>query len=588
MHKRLLLLGCLFVLGLQAVVQIRLASLDSATTDEAVHLAAGYTYLTRGDFRFNPEHPPLPKVLAALPLLALKPDINAEAEALWKRTEGKFFYDNWRENRAFGEEMLYNSGNNPDELLLWTRLPMILLTFLLGLTILLIAWRHWGAAAALIATTLYALNPTVNGHGHLITTDIALALGFVLAVYTFWQFLTHPVWSRAVWFGLAFGFALLTKHTAILLLPVFLILAVIAWRDRGRQSHWKATLGRLASALLIVWVMIWIGFGFTDQTLPATSSISNQVERENLIATKLQGAEFSHTSIVNEEQFQLTGEELSSIRSEISAFDHVYSFLQPVLTVLPGHYLKGLFLVVGHASGGHDSFLLGETSKQGWWYYFPILFLFKTPIAALIIVAGGVYLTVRNWRSSKLVQALAIGGGVFLIFALLSKANLGLRHILPTFPFLFLLAGYATTLSVKFKRVALIALVWLALVFAANFPYYLGYFNELSGGPKNAYRIATDSNLDWGQDLRRIARFVERRGIENLYIEYNWLGTYALDYYLGAESYTQLRTYEEGQPGYAIINVSALYQPDFSFIENCDDQEFITPGVIGCELGNDQ
>src|SRR3990167_1077092 len=126
MVKRWLVVGALLLLAIQTIIQVRLANTDSQTTDEAVHLSAGYTYLTRGDWRFNPEHPPLVKILAALPLLVIKPHVTPEMEANWVKAE-PLFYDSWRENRSFGIELLYKSGNNPDQLLFWTRLPMVAL-----------------------------------------------------------------------------------------------------------------------------------------------------------------------------------------------------------------------------------------------------------------------------------------------------------------------------------------------------------------------------------------------------------------------------------------------------------------------------
>jgi 4-amino-4-deoxy-L-arabinose transferase-like glycosyltransferase len=581
MRTRWVVFLCLLLLFVQLAVQVRLSSQDSQTTDEAVHLAAGYTYITRGDFRFNPEHPPLVKTLAALPLLALSPNINEKAEQVWQQAGDTFFYDSWQENRIFGEEMMYNSGNNPDELIFWGRIPVVVLTFLLGLTLFLIAYRHWGGPAALVATSLYAFNPTVNGHGHLITTDIGLTLGFVLATYTFWQLLHDPSWRRAGWFGLAFGLALLTKHTAVILLPVFVVLLVAAGLNRTRSTSIKQTATKIVGALALTAVVIWAGFGFRDVTVPASKSISEQVYSDNLKATQRL---YPDASWGNSDQYQLKITELNDLRTKVGRYDTKYAALQPILTILPGNYLKGVFLVIGHASNGHDSFLLGETSNKGWWYYFPLMIVFKTPLVALLLISAGIYLTVRNWRSSRLVQALTIAGGIYLLSAITSKANLGIRHIMPVLPFLFLIAGYATTLSHRYLRTSYVAISLLGLIYAATYPFYLSYFNELAGGSRNGYQIATDSNIDWGQDLERIARHLEKNNIRQPYVEYGWLGNYALDHYLGKNQYQFLSDYKPGKSGYAVINVSAIYGQDFSFLSNCSSREFITPGVIGCTI----
>lgn len=555
--KPWILAGCLALLAMQAVVQVRLSSLDSATTDEAVHLSAGYTYLTRGDFRFNPEHPPLVKVLAALPLLTLRPTINETAEQAWQKS-GNFFFDSWRENRKFGEELLYQSRNNPDTLLFWARLPMVLLTLLLGLTIFLIAWRHWGPIPAIIATALYVFNPTVTGHGHLVTTDIGLALGSLLTVYSFYQLLEQPNRRRGIYFGLAFALALLTKHTAILLLPVLLVLGVTFLVTK--RTAFKPIVGPLLLGLVITILAIWAGFGFHDRVVPQSDSISSALITAN--------KEFLTNEAV-EAQPQV---------------DRIYRAIRPALTIFPGSYVKGLFMVVGHASGGHSSFLLGEISNTGWWYYFPVLLLLKTPLPTLIILAGAVHFFLLKRKGDPLVLALGLLSGIFLLFAILAKANLGLRHIIPILPPLFLIAGWATLVSRRWQIIVLVLLIWSGLVFWLTGPTYLGYYNELAGGNRNGYKIATDSNLDWGQDLKRISHFVEAQRGHNVFIDYNWLGTPALNHYLGKSRYRMLSDYEPGQVGYAIIGASAYNTHKDPPLSNCSNKE-ISNAVFVCKLG---
>lgn len=557
MTRRWLIVGSLVLLVLQVIVQIRLASLDSQTTDEGVHLSAGYTYLARDDFRFNPEHPPLVKILAALPILALKPNVTAEMEQNWTKSSD-FFYDSWRENRAFGETMLYQSGNNPDLLLFYGRLPMIGLTLLLGLTIFLIALRHWGGGAALTATALYVFNPTVNGHGHLITTDIAVSLGYLLSGYSFWRLVEKPTWKNAIWLGLALGLALLSKHTAIILLPFFVLYALGYSALKRDWSNWKSVGLKFIGALVISWVVIWAGFGFHDRSIP-------NVESPSLLA-----------KISNHATAQLSD----------PATDRAFKFIRPVINILPGDYVKGMFLVLTHASGGHDSFLLGQTSKTGWWYYFPLLFLLKTPLAALLVLGGALAVLVRRQPRDSLVIALVVAAAVFFGFALTSKADLGIRHILPIFPPLFIVAGWASTVSQKLRLISAFLLVWLALVSIISFPTYLGYFNELAGGSNNGYKIATDSNLDWGQDLKRISRYVESNNIKQPFIEYGWDGRSALDYYLGKDNYRLLGERPLGQIGVAIIGASAYNQPQFAYLTNCPNRQFISSGTIVCHLAS--
>lgn len=559
MKLRWLLIGAILLLAIQTVVQVRLASTDSQTTDEAVHLSAGYTYLTRGDWRFNPEHPPLVKVLAALPLLAVKPHVTASMETYWEKSD-TLFYDSWRENRAFGEELLYKSGNNPDQLLFYGRLPMVFLTLLLGLTIFLITLKHWGDRAALVSTALYVFNPIVNGHGHLITTDIAISLGYLLSVYSFWQLLTKPTWLRAVYWALAFGGALLVKHTAIILIPAFVLLLVVAAIRQRADFNWKQFLLKSVVGLLIVWALLWAGFGFNDRVAPKTVSVT--------------------ADILN---VYKDTDQIASL-TNMARLDQAYRLAQPILALLPANYIKGVLLVTSHASGGHSSYLLGEVTRTGWWYYFPILMLLKTPLAMLLVFGGAIYVFVRGKPKESLIVGLLTSVVVFLVAAIYSKANLGIRHILPIFPLLMITSGWAFNINRKFRLLTWGLLAWLAIVSIVSYPTYLGYFNELSGKPSDNYKIATDSNLDWGQDIKRIKRYIDQNNLSNVYIGYSWNGQAALDYYLGKNSYQLLETWRSGQGGVAIIGASALAATSYPNMPSCPDRRFITNGTFACSL----
>jgi len=547
-------------LVLLAGVQIYLAKEDSQTTDEAVHLSAGYTYLTRGDWRFNPEHPPLAKEMAALPLLLLKPKLNAKAEALWDNSTN-YFYDSWQENRKFGEMFLYDSGNNPDQLLFWARLPMVLITVALGATIFLIAWRHWGALAGFVATALYSFNPTVNGHGHLITTDISLALGFLLTIYFFWQLINRPKVRTAIYFGLSLGLALLFKHTAILIFPVLAAVALYVWITSSKRPKLSRFAGLCFCGLAIAWAMIWAGYGFRGVGLPATDSVSQAI-REALIASKTPDTDIT----IN------------------SKADFAYSIARPVLSLFPREYVKGLLMVVAHASNGHQSFLLGKASNSGWWYYFPVVFFLKTPLPALLAIGLAGFFFLKSKLAPSLAGALAIAGAVFFLLAMLSRANLGIRHILPAFTPSFLLAGWAASQNRRMEKIALLLVSWSAIVYIFAAPYFLSYYNELVGGSRQGYKIATDSNTDWGQDLKRIARSLEKSSPYPLYVEYGWDGFQALDYYLGKENYRLLSQRQPNQPGWAIIGASALNEPTYQYLKFCPTEGSITPSVLICQL----
>ncbi|PIS07444.1 hypothetical protein COT78_03485 [Candidatus Berkelbacteria bacterium CG10_big_fil_rev_8_21_14_0_10_43_13] len=564
MNKKILVVLAFVALILQFVFQLHLAKIDARTTDEGGHLAAGYTYVTTGEWRFNPEHPPLTKVLAGLAILPLHPKITPEMNELWDRSSN-FFYDSWSENRRYGEMILYEAGNDADQLLFWGRFPAVILTFLLGLSILLIAWREWGGVAALVATLLFVLDPAVTAHGHLINTDLPAALGYLLAIYAGWKFFVNPEKKTTVWFGLAIGLALLLKYTTIIALPALLILAMLTWvRNKKKAEYCKKIWLKLLAVVAISIFMLWLGYGFHDRVVP----ISRSFTTENSYTGSHRGSTDGMPNLTPKNNK-----------------DKIFNLIRPIVTLVPGDYIKGLFMVFNHVGSGHKSFLLGQVSTTGWWYYFPLIILVKTPIPTLILMAMGLYIACkkpRNWLTLSFI----IGATIFLLASMTSKANLGVRHILPFFPLLYLVSGYATTkMSKKLLWITTILLIWLGALFAFSYPYYLGYFNEFAGGSYNGYKIAADSNLDWGQDLKRITEYVQQNKLQNVFIEYTWNSNHAIDYHLGENSYKTLDQWKPGAAGWGIIGATAFdVSKRFSFMKTCPGLKQITPGVFICKL----
>jgi len=194
---------------------------DSATMDEMSHIPAGYSYLSQKDFRINPEHPPLIKDLAAGPLLFLNLNFPTNHSS-W--TEG--INEQW----WFGSQLLYYSGNNPDQIIFWARIPMILLLMFLGWFLFRWARELAGNKTALLVLALFSFSPTLLAHGRLVTTDIAAALGVVMATYFWLKFLKSPTKKNIILAGLIFGLSMLFKFSLALLVPFFAIITVIyAW-----------------------------------------------------------------------------------------------------------------------------------------------------------------------------------------------------------------------------------------------------------------------------------------------------------------------------------------------------------------------
>ncbi|MFY9484326.1 MAG: glycosyltransferase family 39 protein [Patescibacteria group bacterium] len=538
----------------QLLFQVHLAKTDAQTTDEAIHLYAGYTYLTRHQFDFNSEHPPLVKLLAALPLLALHPH-DVTATDYWQKAQN-YFYHGPKDHRSIGEQFFYGVGNNPDQLLFFGRLAMVLLTLLLGFAIYSISVYFWGWRGGLLPLVLYVFDPTIAAHGHLITTDIGASLGYLVTIVALWRFLQKPSRNTTIILGIALGFALLTKFTTIILLPMIALLVIWFWLFRkGSLKRFKGYIPKFIAVAIIAWFTVLAGYFFKIQPPPAVQSLQRTIEAVNPLQKE----------IINpkpDKPFQTT----------------VYNAARFLL--IPRDYFKGLALVLTHAKYGDASFLLGKRSLEGWWYYFPVLFSAKTPIPTLIVVAMGIAVALSAKRKDPKVVFLLLATVGYLGFAMFSRANIGLRHILPIYPLLFVLSGTLAIAKNQWLKITIpiILSVFLVIEFVRSYPYYLSYFNQLYGGTENGYAIATDSNIEWGQDLKRIKSYIDSHNLDKPYLEYYWDGLSSVNYY-GINS-KFLSDFRSGDSGYIIIGASALQTERYSWLKNYQPIDKITPSVF--------
>ncbi|KPJ71480.1 hypothetical protein AMJ50_02010 [Parcubacteria bacterium DG_74_3] len=476
---------------------------DSATMDEVAHLPAGYSYLTQKDMRLNPEHPPLIKDLAAFPLLFIK-NINFPSEIrAWKED----INGQW----TFGFDFLYRSGNPADKMIFWGRIPMILVLILIGFYVFYWAKELFGNKAALLALFLFSFSPTFLAHGRLITTDVGAAAGSFIATYYFLKALKFPNNKRNVLLaGLTFGLAQLCKFSVILLVPFFAILAL---------TFWLVQLGNWKNVLKIFIVVMVIGF--------------------LLIGPFYQYHVLNYPS---ERQARDTEFLLSS---------HPIRFLGPLLAKIAripilrsyGQYLLGLSLVFQRGIGGHTTYFLGEISAAGWKNYFPVVYSIKVPLAfhllTIISLLYAAFLVkkpfwkntfqrTKDWMRLHFPEfAMIIFILIYWAFSLVANLNIGVRHLLPAFPFTILLVS-GTIVDILEKEsflklkylLLMVLLLWQALSVLSIYPHFLAYFNELAGGPDKGFIFTVDSNLDWGQDLKRLEKWVIEQKIDKIYVDY--------------------------------------------------------------------
>jgi len=446
----------LFMAGLQAG-SIRQ---ESATFDEGVHLAAGYRYWQTGKFNLNVEHPPLQKLLSALPLLFVQPPLPADPKLLPDQSE-------------FARAFLYEGPIGADRLLLLGRWPTIIMSILLAVSAAWAGRRYFGGPAGLVTVWFCALDPNLIAHGRYVTNDVASSLFYFIAVILWLNFLRAPARGRAILAALALGLALATKFSMLLLPLVFVLLLIGQWLLQWRS--WR-TAGRGAAAFagvcLLALVVLLASYGPESWRTIRGRKIGVEAETIQGIA-------------------------------------------------LPPHtYLTGVRTLIDHNSSGHAAFLLGEVSEKGWWYYFPVVFAVKSSTATLALLLAAA--CVALWNISRLFQdraatflwmGLVVPPAAYFGVTMTSHINLGVRHLLPIYPFLYLICAALLARALPVRAFGLVAISLMAAhageTFAA-YPEFLGFFNRPSGGPKAGPNYLLDSNVDWGQDLKKLKVYIDR------------------------------------------------------------------------------
>jgi hypothetical protein len=472
------------LLAYLGAVQLLAAWQESNIGDEPLELAAGYSYLKTGDFRMNPEHPPLAKIVEALPLLALHPSLPLDS-ASWTRAD----------EAGFGYRFFEQNSRSMDTLLFSARLMPILLTACLGLAIALWTRHVFGPGAALLALTLYAFDPTVAAHGHYVKNDLPVTLFCFLAVIAWCAFLTRPGLRRLALAGVTLGLAVATKFSALFLLPVLAILYAIRWWQGQKELSVRHAIGSLVAAVALAAGVVFLLYGAFAWTHGVRlGGIDARLCRDLLD------------------------------RDQARAMARLVSRGMP--RVHP--FFEGLLVYIDHNTVGHQAYLLGMRGTPGWWYYFPVAFAVKTPAATLMTIALGGVLLLGRIRRVRLRSvafpwfAFAVPALIFFAFSMCSHLDIGIRHLLPIWPFVFILAAAAVT-RVRFRyRPAVVALLVAGLAAESLLicPHYLAFFNVLAGGPAHGPTILADSNIDWGQDARNLAAWLQGHHVSQVCPDY--------------------------------------------------------------------
>lgn len=468
---------CAVLLLLMAANLFASLSRKSITNDEIVHIPAGYYHLVAGDFQLNNEHPPLVKMWAALPLLFIQPNeappTAAEMQGIY--TELTWSYDQrfWQNNKQLFETISF-----------WARAMMIVVTVGFGALIFSLARDLFGERIGVLAVALYSLEPTVLAHGRIVHTDLPAALAFLLFFIVLRNYLKARTLRRALVLGMTIGLALVTKFSLIVLLPLLacLVLAALAFAPRLQESRKKIL---LHAAIVVCLVFLIVNSAYRFQRPPLVPGDVQWVQTRSP-----------------------------------EAFNQWMTFFRAGSKVLPTYYLFGQYNVMLHNRDGHSASLLGQYNQMGWWYYFPLAFALKTslPFLLLSIAALGYAFWQLLRKKDRRFLWLLVPIGVYAALSMSSHINIGVRHILPVYSFLFVLSAVLIErlLRVRYARHLTLALVvltfgWMSAEALRTYPDYIPYMNQLASGHPHWWYLS-DSNVEWGDDARALAEYVHAHG----------------------------------------------------------------------------
>jgi Dolichyl-phosphate-mannose-protein mannosyltransferase len=521
---------------------------ESTTSDELVHLTAGFSYWQNHDYRLHPENGILPQRWAALPTWlkgAKFPELTGN--------------DYWRTSDAWvvGHQFFYETGEDHFPRLMAGRAMIALFSVGTGILVFFWSWKFFGNAGALISLCFFAFSPDFLAHGGLVTSDVCMAFFFLAATGAWWRHL-HDGRLVSWWISaFAFSLALVAKYTAVLLLPVVGIMILVRAAASEPLSLGGRTFltwrGKLGAAVLsgfahglVGAATIWTFYGFRFSAFNPALPVASHFIRP--WATMMGDIGLAGTVI--------------------DAVGHLH--------LLPEAFLYGLAYVI-ETTKSRSAFLNGDYSVTGWPSFFVWTFFLKTTLPVLLsclMVAGGL---ARRWRihGVKFLRAcydfapLVALLGVYWIFSITSHLNIGHRHVLPIYPVLFIGLGFMGTLLKRpMFAVGVIAMLgWHVgeAVFVA--PHYLAYFNEMAGGPAKGRYHLVDSSLDWGQDLPGLKSWLVENSPPEVPVFLSYFGTGEPAYYaLPAHRISFINnfkfpsSYIPLEPGVYCISATALSQ----------------------------
>jgi hypothetical protein len=511
----------------------------SLAIDEDVHILEAYMFLTRG-CHIQTDYPPLLNTLATLPLMI----------------EGvKFDRDHLPTDRLY--HAFFFEQNDCDQLLRWPRFIITLLGVLLGVILFLWMQKLFGFWPATAGLALYTCEPNILCNAGVVTQDLGLTCFFFGTIYFLCRTLRRLTPGNVVGLAVFFAIAHVSKFSAFLLGPILLLL--LATRSVGRQPwpfRWNgdgelqtrsskitASAGLIFAVGMVFVLVVWMTYGFHYTTGPDVyGGNTSALYKDPVMRTWLPNSTML-LGWIDEHQLLPNAYTQNFLRQELSN--------------------TGNFRMA--------AFLLGQSKYGHWWYYFPVVFLVKTPLTLLVLFfASGVLCLFQRRKMGFDALCILLPMVLYLAVAMSSTRNIGVRHLLPIYPFVIMVAVAPLTELLRrgMKWPVLCFCLLAGIEMTSVYPHYRGFFNSLAGGPRNGENILVDSNIDWGQDLKLLKRWMTAQGITHINLAY-W-GVSDAEYY-GINCTHLLTTTPSVNhpavppqlPGYVAVSVQLLHDPAF-------------------------
>ncbi|MFC1570442.1 ArnT family glycosyltransferase [Candidatus Omnitrophota bacterium] len=485
------------LLAVFMVTAVSTALKTSATCDEvAHHVASGYSYLKTADFRMNPSAPPLIREIMAAPLLLM--DLKLPVDHVsWDAIDSP----------VFGRLFFFEYNSNAEEIIFWSRVPIILLGVFMGLLIFQWSRRIYGTNAGILALFLYAYSPAMLGNSAIAMVDIGGSFFILLAVYQYWSFLKNENkgFLAILVTGVCFGLAQASKVTSVILYPLFFVLALtqLSRVASGKVKELAKQIWYLIAIFFIGLLILWATYGFEFK--PLLVGAPDIEEKVQYIRHFLSMVPFLNSPAI---------------------IERVINYAHTVPIPLSTYAVTFLGITNQVVAGGQGVFFFGQKYLTGIRAYYVVALLIKTPITVIVLFFSSVIFALFKKRSKVDLQTnafLILPMAVLFVMVSFSRLQGAIRYLLPAYPFLFI--WLSDIVNVRFEgrvkeilaKAALgLLLAWYVFISFTTFPHYLGYFNEIVG--ERAHKVSHDS--DWGQDLPALSEYLKENNIEKVKLFY--------------------------------------------------------------------